>query len=223
MRSLICCMALIAGCKLASQPAPTYPVRVMATSDEGEPLAGVQVAADGKALGSTDKNGEILASLDGTEGQKIQLSFTCPEHYESGGTALSLMLRSFASVDQSGPQHTTVQVQCAPSEDRKVIAVRAGQPNLPVMLHGEVVAHTGSGGTAHVLLKERAGSSVRLTIDTSSAPGLRPESPTRMFAVSAKDDFAVWDQPFELIKKTKHKVKTEAVTVAAPPVPYRLD
>jgi len=103
-----------------------------------------------------------------------------------------------------------------------VIAVRAGQPNLPVLIRGEVVAQTGASGTAHVLLKERAGSAVRLTLDTSSSPRLRPASPTRIFTVAGKDDFAVWDQPFDLIAK---KVPKKKDPPPPPPkhVPYRMD
>jgi hypothetical protein len=218
----IVALLALAGCNTSARKAPTYPVRVTATSDDGAPLQGVKIAADGRDLGATDAKGVVEARLLGAEGQRVQLSFVCPDRYESKGAAPSLMLRSFASIDKSAPQHTTVQVQCAARERQTVIAVRAGQPNLPVLMRGEVVAKTGESGTAHVLLKERAGSAVQLTLDTSASPRLRPASPTRMFTVAAKDDFTVWDQPFELVAQ---KVKKKAAPPPPPPkhVPYRMD
>jgi hypothetical protein len=188
------------ACQQALHPV-SFPVRVKATSDQGEPLAGVKIAAGGRELGATDAAGLLQASLTGDEGQRVQLGFVCPDRYERLGQGPSLILRKLSNLDLGAPQHTSVEVQCAPSLRSKVIAVRAGQPDLPVLLRGEVVARTNERGTTHVLLRERAGTSVRLTLDTSSAPQLRPASPVRMFAVSGKDDFAVWDQPFEVIAK----------------------
>jgi hypothetical protein len=224
MRALALCLLLTAAsCQQATGPA-RFPVHVKATSDQGEPLAGVKVAADGRDLGTTDATGLLRASLPGAEGQRVQLGFVCPDRYERSGDEPSLMLRNFSSVDPDAPQHTTVQVQCSASLRSTVVAVRAGQPNLPVLLRGEVVARTNERGTTHVLLQERAGTSVRLTLDTSSAPQLRPASPVRMFAVTAKDDFTVWDQPFEVIaKKHKRKPKPEVAPEPEAHVPERLD
>lgn len=223
MRALALCLLALASCQEAPRPA-RFPVQIKATSDQGEPLGGVKIAADGRDLGTTDARGLLQAALPGAEGQRVQLGFVCPDRYERAGEGPSLMLRRFSSVDANAPQHTTVDVQCAASLRSKVIAVRAGQPDLPVLLRGEVVARTNERGTTHVLLRERAGTSVRLTLDTSSAPQLRPASPVRMFAVAAKDDFAVWDQPFEVIaKKPKRKPKPEVAPEPEAHVPERLD
>jgi hypothetical protein len=78
------------------------------------------------------------------------------------------------------------------------------------------------------MLREPVGTSFQLTLDTAGATELRPESPTRMFAVSQRDAFTVWDQPFEeekkqapepVKKKWKRKAKTEPVVEAPPPPP----
>lgn len=221
MRAVIVLLLALSGCTSARK-VPSYPIRVTALSDDGAPLPGVKISADGRDLGATDAQGVVQTKLRGAEGQRVQLNFVCPDRYENKGAAPSLTLLSFASIDKSSPQHTTVQVQCAARERQTVIAVRAGQPDLPVLMRGEVVAQTGASGTAHVLLKERAGSAVQLTLDTSAAPRLRPASPTRIFTVAAKDDFAVWDQPFDLVAM---KVKKKAPPPAPPPkhVPYRMD
>ena len=169
MRALALCLLALTGCQQAARPA-SFPVQITVTSDQGEPLAGVKVAADGRSLGTTDAGGLLRVSLPGVEGQRVQLGFVCPDHYERSGAEPSLMLRSFSSVDPNAPRHTTVEVQCAASLRSTVIAVRAGQPNLPVLLRGEVVARTNERGTTHVLLQERAGTSVRLTSTRAMSP-----------------------------------------------------
>jgi hypothetical protein len=202
-------------------------VLVLANTDEGEPLGGVKVSAEGQELGQTDAEGKLLSSLRGTEGQQMKVTGQCPDQYEGPLQEPKLVLRRFASIDPSTEQRTTVQLVCAASERVKVIAVRAGKPNIPVLLRGEAIAQTNVNGTAHVLLRERAGSSLQLTLDTSAAPELRPKSPTRIFAIDPHDDFAVWDQAFEAEPKKRkaRRVKKEVEAPPEPPkpVPYRLD
>ncbi len=223
---LVCGVLVALACKQPQGHAPEYALLVVARTDEGDPLAHVRVSAEGRDLGETDEKGELRTALRGSEGQRVQLKGQCPARYEGPIEEPTIMLRRFANVDPNAEQRTTVQLACAASERVKVIAVRTGKPNIPVLLRGEVVAQTNVNGTAHVLLREHAGAALQLTLDTRSAPELRPASPTRMFAIDAHDDFAVWDQTFEAQAKKPAKRAKKAAEPAPPPpkpVPYRLD
>jgi hypothetical protein len=113
-------------------------------------------------------------------------------------------------------------VTCDAKEHVSLVAIRTGQPNLPVLLHGQTVALTSSTGTAHVVVREAPGSAFELTLDTSAKRNLRPGSPTRTFSVAERDGFTLWDQPFEFEKAgrlPKKQRKKPAPTAPAPPEP----
>jgi hypothetical protein len=108
-----------------------------------------------------------------------------------------------------------VSLTCDAKDHVALVAIETGQAGLQIMSHGQVLAQTSELGTAHVMLREAAGKSFQLLLDTSAKPELRPESPTRTFTVTQKDSFSVWDQPFEAEKKasaseTRKKRKARA-------------
>lgn len=219
--------AFDAGCKAPAARVSSYGVRVVARTDADDPLAGVRVALAGRELGATDAQGTLETAVTGREGQLIALEAHCPEHYSGPAEQPSLLLKSFESIDPAATRSTTLEVTCSADERLALVAIRTGQAGIPVLLRGVVVAHTSAGGTAHVSVRQAAGSSFQLTLDTKEQPDLRPASPTRLFAVAPRDDFAVWDQRFERqekpVVKRKRVVKPAAAAPPAKPAPYRLD
>jgi len=225
-----CAIALIGvcwGCKSPGARVTTYPVQVIAQSDADEALAGVQVVADGRALGTTDAQGSLQASITGQEGQRIELQASCPEHFSGPLEQPSLLLKTFESVDPNASRSTALHVTCAADERLSLVAIRTGRAGVPVLLRGAEVARTTESGTAHVVVRQPAGSSFQLTLDTKQLPDLKPQSPTRLFPVEARDDFTVWDQGFaEQPKKVVHARRAPKPAAPPPPppkpVPYRL-
>jgi hypothetical protein len=229
LRVLLTC-ALVAACDIPGNRVSTYPVLIRALDDGGKALPGLQLSAAGVALGVTEASGERLLSMQGTEGQRINFQATCPVGYDGPRESPTLLLKRVQSLQAPGIQPIELSLTCDAKEHVALVAIRTGRAGLQVKLRGQAVALTSSTGSAHVMLKEPVGTSFQLTLDTSAANDLRPESPTRMFAVSQRDAFQVWDQPFEqekkpppepVKKKWKRKAKAAPVVEAPPPPPPR--
>jgi len=196
------------SCGTGGARAETFSVRVRAQDDLGMPMANLQLALAGAPLGVTNASGELVLQLPGKEGQRVDLSASCPEAYNGPRERPTLLLQRSVGPDGAAKPSELV-LTCESKEHVAVVAVRA-QPNLPILLQGQPVAHTGPTGTAHVMLREPPGSAFQLTLDTASRPDLRPAHPSRIFTVTQQDAFAVWDQPFELTKKPVAKKRTRA-------------
>ena len=209
------------GCGSGRAHVETFSVRVRAQDDLGMPLANLQLSRAGAALGVTDARGERVLSLPGKEGQRVDLSASCPEPYNGPRERPSLLLQR-ALGPKGAEKPSELLLTCEAKEHVAVVAVKA-QPNLPILLHGQPVGRTGPTGTAHVMLREAPGSAFQLTLDTSGRPELRPERPSRVFTVTQHDAFAVWDQAFESGRKSPSKRRTRAKTAAVldptPPAP----
>jgi hypothetical protein len=216
--------ALALACERGESRISSYPVLIHALDDVGKPLPGMQLLAAGKELGVTDASGDRLLSLQGTEGQRVDLSAACPTGYDGPRERPYLLLKRVQSLQAPGLQPIELSLTCAAKEHVSLVAIRTGHAGIPVKLRGQTVAQTSVSGTTHVVLKESVGNQFQLTLDTSELADLRPESPTRIFSVGQRDAFAVWDQPFEEEKKPpaappKKKHKAKAKVVEAPPAP----
>jgi hypothetical protein len=218
------CALLALGCGTGGAAAETFAVRVRAVDDLGMPLANLQLSLAGASLGGTDARGERLFQVPGKEGQRLDLGATCPEAYTGPRERPTLLLSRVPGPEGEGKPRELL-LTCESREHVAVVAVKT-QPNLPILLHGQPVARTGATGTAHVMLREPPGSAFQLTLDTAGRPELRPESPSRVFTVTQRDAFAVWEQPFETGKKSPAKApkkrarpRTAAVLDDSPPAP----
>ena len=159
--------------------------------------------------------------MPGVEGQRVDLVATCPERFSGPRERPAFLLKHARDAEGNvSDKPIEVSLTCDAKDHVALVAVQTGQAGLPIMLHGQVLAQTSELGTAHVMLREPVGKTFQLLLDTSGKPELRPESPTRTFAVTQKDAFSVWDQPFELEKKstaseTRKKRKARAASSAA--------
>jgi hypothetical protein len=214
------------ACDKGESRVSSYPVLIHALDDLGKPLPGLRLMAAGQGLGATDASGDRLLSLQGSEGQRVDLSAECPAGYDGPREHPYLLLKHVQSLQAPGLQPIELNLTCAAKEHISLVAIRTGRAGIPVKLRGQAVAQTSSSGTTHVVLKEPVGDQFQLTLDTSAQSGLRPESPTRIFTVGQRDAFAVWDQPFEEEKKPppaapkkKHKPKAKVAEPPPPPAP----
>jgi hypothetical protein len=186
------------GCSQNAAQPSGYAVLVRAADDSGKPLPGVQLVAAGQTLGVTDERGQHALRVPGDEGQRVDLTATCPASYSGPRERPAFLLQRVRDA-QGEPSDLPIEVSltCNATEHIALVALQTGQAGLPIMLRGQVVAQTSELGTAHVMLREPIGKSFQLTLDTSARPELRPDSPTRLFTVTHQDAFSVWDQPFE--------------------------
>jgi hypothetical protein len=220
--TLLACAAFGASaCARSEPPVPLaeLPIVLRASTPEGAVVSGLRAWADGRELGSTRGDGVLSASLRGHEGQRIALSFACPPGQRTLDAQREVALRRMQAI-ASGAAALTISVACEPIERVAALVVRARGPRshgLPVLVGGEVVAHTAHDGTAHLLIPTRAHSTLRVTIDTKAAPALRPISPVQTFEVRDADRLLLFDQRFALDTRTP---------VARQPSirrPYRID
>ena len=215
--------ATLGGCPGDDAKTATYAVVVRATDDLGQPLADVQLSAEGVNLGATDASGQRAMSMPGAEGQRIDLVAQCPQSYTGPRERPAFLLKHVRDLNGGiSDRPIEVNLTCDATNHVALVAVHTAHAGLPIMLRGQPVARTSEAGTAHVMLREAVGTSFQLTLDTADQPLLRPESPTRMFTVTQQDAFTVWDQPFELEKpapKPKRRRRRVKRTPAEPPPP----
>ena len=207
------------GCNAGGAQAETFGVRVRSVDDYGSPLPNVQLALSGTSLGATDAAGQREFRVPGKEGQRVELSAACPATFHGPRERPTLLLQR---APDGADKPSELVLTCEANEHVAVVAVKT-QPGLPIVMHGQTVARTGPSGTAHVMLREPPGSAFQLTLDTAGRPELRPENPSRVFTVTQRDAFAVWEQPFETGKKPQPKRRARAKPAAAldgsPPAP----
>jgi len=206
MRVGLCTVAaglalLGAGCgNLDAKPPAPFQVRVRVTGDVGHPLAGATVLRDTKELGATQADGSLLLSLNGTEGEAVDLTIRCPQNYESPKRPVSVTLVRFVDLSKV-PEYSAA---CAALERRVVVAVRAvNGANLPVKYLGNTVARTDVAGAAHFELAVRPNEPFAVTIDTTEkgSDRLKPQNPSREFNVGAFEGIILFNQVFVQEKK----------------------
>jgi hypothetical protein len=139
----------------------------------------------------------VLLSIEGTEGESLNLDVGCPAGFRSPAKPLQVLLRRLADPSQR-PEYS---VACSPTMRTVVVAVRAeGGPSLPVMYLGQEIARTDASGAAHAVMKVPPEEAIELMVGTNE-PGherLRPQNPSTKFLVKNQDDLFAFDVRFTL-------------------------
>jgi hypothetical protein len=187
----IAALATGAGCD-ARVPIDAYTVEVSVRSDTGAPLPGIAIRAHDTLLGETGPLGGLRVELTAPEGTHLRLAAECPETHRPAPETV-LRLRHFAGIDAAN-NLLRVSFECRPRQRHAAVVVRAaGHAGLPVLLHGQKVARTNEAGNAHLLVALDPGESLRLALDTSAHPRLRPHDPTAAFTLGDADEVFVFE------------------------------
>jgi hypothetical protein len=219
-RGLLALILCILPSACGAPPPRLYPITIRVQDEDMAPLSGAAVKANGEQLGMTSRNGLLQIRLKGAEGDMQSVSIRCPDGYRTVNETRSVTLRSFSDIANGlAAKGPTLNWQCEPAERLAALVVRAsGQPNIPVRLHGRELTRTGSDGTAHTLLRLPPGSNLRVALDTTARPELRPQSPERIFQVEDRDTIFTFDQQFIESKRPVHRKAPESKRL----VPYRI-
>jgi hypothetical protein len=192
------CAIIASGCKEPEPPAGAtdrFQIFVRVESDPGQKVAGATVTRGGKLLGTTGPDGRAMLTLNGVEGETMDVTVKCPETFASPPKPSTVKLARFADKTKV-PEYS---VACPPLLRRVVIAVRAENgPNLPVVYLNRPGTRTDSAGAAHFVLEVAPGAQFQVTLDTSESSRLRPANPFRPFTAPAHDEILVFDQKFEM-------------------------
>lgn len=221
LRALVPLALLALGCQQREQPVrrSTLPITLRASEPNGEPVADVRVWADGRELGTTGAQGQLNAALEGVDGQRFALSFACPASHRTPNPRRELRLRAPRPIaGHDAP--LALAVACEPVERVAALVVRARGPRsagLPVHVQGELLGQTARDGTAHLLIRARAHSVLRVMLDTSAVPALRPTNPVHSFELGQEDRLVLFEQRFTV------EARAPISRQATPRRPYRID
>ncbi|HLU65151.1 MAG TPA: hypothetical protein VKZ63_02680 [Kofleriaceae bacterium] len=219
-------MTAAAGACHRAPPRDSFRVTVSVRSDAGDPIAGAEIASARRVVGKTGAAGSLVLDLRAREGAQVPLRASCPAGYHSPD-ATALVLRRLRGGAATEPAPLAVSFVCRPTTRQAAVVLRAaGQPDLPVHLHGTELARTDEHGIAHALVTAPAGSTLTLTLDTSGRPRLRPQNPSLTIRLDDADDLFVLDQPFEVEEPPQDRKpprrRRRAARPAPPPRPERI-
>jgi hypothetical protein len=197
------------GSPVSSRP---YTILFSVRSDTGEPLGGVGIEVNGKVLGETGPEGGLEVELVAPEGKVLTVDTRCPAGYRSP-QQFALRLRELAVLgDQQN--HLTLSRECRPVIRRAAVLVHApGRAELPILRHGVEVGRTDADGVAHLGFELEPGTAIKLSLDTSAQPRLRPQNPVHEFTIGDRDEIFLFSyQPTELPRpKPRPRAKPDPV------------
>lgn len=207
-------------------PTARFAASLRARTPGGEPVAGVRAWADGRALGSSSDDGVLRAELRGREGATVELAAACPAAYRTEPASRRLTLRRVLGASAAASsQALQLDVRCMPIEISAALVVLANgraASGLPLRVQGEVLGQTGPDGSAHLLVTAPADSTVRVEIDTSARPELRPRNPVHTFRIQNEDSILFLEQSFELAPRVA-PARRRIRPTPAPRRPQRID
>jgi hypothetical protein len=183
----------------------------------GQPLSGVQFYRSSRRLGTTGPSGAIDVDLPGQDGETADITVTCPPGFRPLREPIRVKLRAFRGAEH-GREQLDHRITCRPERRDVVVVVQApGAKALPVLVDGERRGTTDADGIAHVFVQAEPSSMLRVAVDTSRDPDLRPQNPSRPFQVADEDEVFVF-----ATRLSRPAPKPVRRAVPSRPIPYRL-
>lgn len=189
---LVLLSALLGGCGVDDTAVSEVQLALEVIDDRGTPLPGVPLLLDGARATVTDARGQARTLVQARRGRRVELRPACSSQYRRS-EARSVLLSSRG--ERRAP--LTLRLVCAPLERTLAVVVRApGGAGFPLRADGQVIATIGEDGLAHALLRRAPDTTLRLSLDTGSAPRVLPQFPAREVHVADRDEIVVFDQAF---------------------------
>jgi hypothetical protein len=211
-------LAALSACEPPPPEAVDHAVVFSVSSDTGDPVAGVRLFRPGAEIGKTGQDGRLAAHFQAPDGALVTVHAQCPDGFIDPIEDTTVVLRELSSVATGSGRR--VSIQCRRTRVLAAIVVRAGYPNLPVLLNGEEITRTSATGVAHVSAAVPPHETFSLTIDTSSGKRLVPKNPGTTYTMSAEDSFFVFDSPLEALPEPR-KPKPRPKPKPKPQAPLR--
>lgn len=213
------------GCGAPPAEHSRFAVDLRAASTTRDAVAGVRFWADGRELGATDARGELKAQLTGRDDQLVALSAACPPSYRTLSPNRRLVLRRIQGTTRASAADFELTALCQPLESSAAVVVRARGPEaagLPLRVGGEAMGQTELDGTAHLLVRMRPHSLVRVEIATDAHPALLPRNPVHTFQLDDEDSIFLIDQSFTQTPRKRGAFLRTPFSAAPPRLPYRI-
>ncbi len=176
-------------------------------TDMGDVVPNAVLSRDGTTLGHTDARGTREVNMTGKEGQRVLFEVACPQGFRQRRASQQVVLRPVAALTRgSDARRREVTLTCVPVTRFGVLVVRvAGAHGVPVLVDERMVATTNAAGIAHVPLSLVPESSLRVSLDTSAVPRLRPANPSQRFVIEDRDALLVFDQTLTEVKQPQRR------------------
>jgi len=223
-------VALACGGTDATSQGKSYNVVMRAISDEGQPVEGARFVQGDLAFGTSDAAGTVTSKIHGADGQILAVITTCPDGYLAPEAPAQLRLAEVRRLDSAEPAPIELEVVCTRKMRDIVLVVRTSQaPVLPVDVSGRTVGNTDALGQAHYQFQlDRSVGRMSVSLDTSQAPKLRPQNPSRVFELDGQDAVLLFEQTFTAERQAPQPrqvvvAKKKQVEQPARPIPYRID
>ncbi len=190
---------LTASCSEDGEAPPQpYTFTITATSD-AQPLENVAVTCNGAVAGTTNAEGLVTIQRQGSEGQPVAFSVTCPQGYRTPGGSQTVTLRRVLSLDpQVQARGVELAFTCPPEFREAVVIVRThDQAGLPVFVDGVEVTRTDASGAAHIHRRMTPNARFQVRVATTSNPRLRPVDPSQSYTIPDHDTVFLFDRQFE--------------------------
>ena len=223
-RALAIGIVALAACE-AAPASPPFALAFHAANDRGQALAGVAIAVAGREVGVTDARGDLVVEGGFAEGSAASLAARCPAGFLAAEMIESITFRRFQPISSAAPD-APLEVSLVCPRERRVAAlvVRAGgRGGLPVLVDGARRAVTDESGIAHLALEVAPSDAVRVVLDTSGEPRLRPQKPQTTFTMGDVDDVWVMDQRFEAKREPTRRRRRSAPPPEPPKRPIRVN
>jgi hypothetical protein len=179
---------VVAGCA-AAPPAP-FAVEVRALTDEDQPLRGVTVALEGKAVGTTDGNGVLRLLRHEREGTRLAVGVDVPRGYKLVDDVQPLVLRRMRRVVDGVVSELPVEhtVRFSPLQRQYAVLVDVGAPNLAVEAFGARRAVTNSSGVASFLYTGAPGDELAVQVRSDGHPELKAKTVSASFVLASRSE-----------------------------------
>jgi hypothetical protein len=224
-RPLLLRAVLVAcSCAPAASDEQRFVVALHASTSAREAVADTRFWADGRELGVTDLHGDLRAALTGRDRQIVSLSAACPPAYRTLVASRRLLLHRIEGRAHASPDFE-LDAQCEPLERRAALVVRARGAHfagLPIRVGSETVGQTELDGTAHLLLRARPHSALRVELATSAYPNLIPRDPVHSFQLEDEDSIFLIDQSFSEATRKPAQREHRRAQPSPSPRPYRI-
>ncbi len=213
---IVLALAGAAGCERST--VVSFPVSVLILDDQADPVSGAHL--DGAGVhGVTDSVGRFNVAVSGKVGESITMKLTCPVTHTPEPSVAPLELRALYGMQGEGAiKRIEYQAKCLRKTRSVVLAIQAHE-GLPVSINGQKSGVVGASGVFYTALEVAPETDFDVKLDTSQAPTLRPQNPSRVFHVT-EDDVLVFAQVFQ-----EEKPKPRSVRVRPKPalhIPQRL-
>jgi hypothetical protein len=217
-----------AGCggdqkKKGPPPKQDFKIEVEVTDERNEAVPEAPVNIDGKTIGYTDRNGELVATIRDRPGTKIELEIGDMEGYRfvsDQKKTEKLKLRKSVTGKGYQPVGIPFSAKVTSTTQPYLIWVRAlcddetmestDCKGLPIKRDGQIVARTDQTGRAHFSLDEEPQTKTTIMIDTPESqesedgdddegkiPTFKPAHPTFDISFSHEPKVYLIEQKFE--------------------------